>query len=72
MGMKDVVLFAGLLGLLGGLGYLVFYSNWRPTPNYTGAPPNYGQKPKNVQVEAVDKDDPRLKYQNERVRNGGR
>ncbi len=68
MDLKDAKLIVVVIAICAGLGYLMFYSPWRP--NYGGPAPNYGSKPKNVGVEAVDRDDPRLKYQNERSRSG--
>jgi hypothetical protein len=70
--LKDLKLFAVILAVLGGLGYLVFFSRWRPTPNYSGPPPKYESPSRSMKIEYVDKDDPRLRYQNERFRSGGR
>jgi hypothetical protein len=69
MDLKDLKLFAVILALVGGLGYLVFLSNWRPTPQYEGAPPKYKQEVPTVQF--VGKDDPRGKSWEEIQREGG-
>lgn len=70
MDLKDAKLIVVVIAICAGLGYLMFYSPWRPTPSYSGAPPKYESPKRGTKIEYVDKDDPRLKYQNERGRAG--